>query len=295
MTGRGSRAEAAHRYADAGWPVFPCRPGGKEPLIPSAHRSGDPQCRGECGRLGHGLYDASTDHRLIDRWWSATSDANVAIATGAPGPDVVDVDRKGEASGFPAWRSLRAAGLVADPQAIIATPGRGIHAYFAGSQQGNGRLPGWHLDFRAKGGYVVAPPSTVDGRPYAVVSHQASVAAVDWQAIRNHLDPQPTLRAGRHRSACQDGTLERLAGWLARRGPGDRNFATFYAAKQLALAGQLDAAAKNELLAAALRAGLRGGEREARAAIASAERSAAREPGLPERPPFGRTPQREAG
>jgi hypothetical protein len=294
VTGRSESAEAAHRYADAGWPVFPARPGGKEPLIPSAHQAGDPQagrCRGECDRDGHGLHDAVTDHQKIEQWWSRQPDANVAIATGAPGPDVVDVDVKGGESGFPAWNRLQQAGLVADPQAVIATPGRGIHAYFAGSEQGNGRIREQHLDFRGKGGYVVAPPSNVDGRPYVVVKHQASAAPVDWQAIREHLDPQPRRHTLSRRQASPDGMLDRLSGWLSRREPGDRNFATFYAAKQLALVGQLDGPAKDRILDAALRAGLQGGEREARATIASAERSAARQASGPERRPF----EREAG
>src|SRR5450755_2790323 len=136
-------AAAAHHYADAGWPVFPCWPGSKLPATE------------------HGFQDATTHHRQIARWWSRQPDANVAIATGAPGPDVVDVDVKDGQSGFPAWNELQQAGLVASPQAVITTPSGGLHAYFDGSTQGNGRIPGHHLDFRSKGGYVVAPPSTV--------------------------------------------------------------------------------------------------------------------------------------
>jgi hypothetical protein len=297
VTGRGSREEAAHQYAEVGWPVFPARPGGKEPLIPRAHSDRDPQagrCRGECGREGHGLYDAATDHAQIERWWSRDPEANVAIATGAPGPDVVDVDVKGDENGFAAWNRLKQAGLVAEPQAIVTTPGRGIHAYFAGSEQGNGTLRAHHIDFRGKGGYVIAPPSDVDGRPYVVARHQAATASVDWQEIRRHLDPQPQRHVARWQASA-DGMLDRLAGWLSRRGPGDRNFATFYAAKQLAIAGQLDGPAKERLLDAALSAGLRGGEREARASIASGERSAAREATSPGRRPFDRAPEREAG
>jgi hypothetical protein len=291
VTGRGPREKAAHQYADAGWPVFQARPGGKEPLIPSAHPGRDPQagrCRGECGREGHGLYDAVTDHRQIERWWSREPEANVAIACGAPGPDVVDVDQKADGNGFAAWNRLQRAGLVADPQAIVTTPGRGIHAYFAGSEQGNGRLAAHHLDFRGKGGYVIAPPSDVDGRRYVVAQHQASAAGVNWQAIREHLEPQRHIAP---RATSPDGMLDRLAGWLSRRGDGDRNFPVFYAAKQLALAGQLDGAAKERLVDAALQAGLRGGEREARASIASGERNASREATGPAARPF----EHEAG
>ena len=45
----------------------------------------------------------------------------------------------------------------------------GLHAYFTGSEQGNGRLPRHHLDFRSKGGYVVAPPSHVNSTPYELI------------------------------------------------------------------------------------------------------------------------------
>ena len=55
----------------------------------------------------------------------------MAIATGAPGPDVLDIDRHGEASGFPALRQLKEAGLVGEPQAMVRTPSGGAHLYFA--------------------------------------------------------------------------------------------------------------------------------------------------------------------
>src|SRR6185437_679516 len=87
-------AEAAHRYAEHGWPVFPVQPGEKLPLLPSAHPDGGAPCAGECGREGHGFHDATTDHQVISRWWNRAPEANVGIATGSPGPDVVDVDRK---------------------------------------------------------------------------------------------------------------------------------------------------------------------------------------------------------
>jgi hypothetical protein len=47
-------------------------------------------------------------------------------------------------------------------------PVGGMHAYFAGSDQHCGRLPSHHLDFRATGGYILAPPSQVGGKPCAL-------------------------------------------------------------------------------------------------------------------------------
>ena len=171
---RSPQEEAAHRYADHGWFVFPAAPGSKIPVTE------------------HGYLDATTDHKQIQQWWRSEPSANVAIATGAPGPDVVDVDRKGEGSGYPAWNELKRAGLVGEPQAVIRTPSGGMHAYYKGTEhQRNGHLPAHQIDFRSTGGYVVTPPSQVGGRPYAVVSKQASAATVDWQKVREHLDPQP--------------------------------------------------------------------------------------------------------
>ena len=58
------------------------------------------------------------------------------------------------------------------------------------SGQGNGSLRGQHIDFRSAGGYVLAPPSAVGGRPYVVVSHQAHGDPIDWAKVREHLEPQ---------------------------------------------------------------------------------------------------------
>jgi len=270
MTGRPASELAAHQYADAGWPVFPARPGGKEPLIPSAHPAGDPQarqCRGECGREGHGLHDAVTSHQQISRWWSRTPDANVAIATGAPGPDVLDIDVHTSGAGWPALNRLKRAGLVPAPTAIIRTPSGGAHLYFRGSDQRNGSLPRHHLDHRGTGGYVIAPPSTTGGRAYEVVQHRAASNGFDWSAARNLLEP-PQPRPARQASASPGpGELARLAQWVARQEPGNRSQGLYWAACRAAEKGLLDPCGAEVLVDAALQAGIVGGEREARQKI----------------------------
>jgi Bifunctional DNA primase/polymerase, N-terminal len=270
---------AAQQYADqAGWPVFPCAPGSKLPAIRDAHK-GDPSstCRGECGRDGHGLWDATTDPAKIHEWWSQHPERNIGIATGSPGPDVIDVDIKMDRSGMPSWNKLQAAGITRGYQAIVRTPGTGIHSYYTGTDQQSGRLPDQMIDFRARGGYVVAPPSKDSRGAYVVVTHcKPSGRTVDWQAVKDHLvPPQKHVQSAPSRGD-QDGSLDRLASYVAKREEGDRNFPLFYAAKQLQLQGQLDGPAVERLVGAAKQSGLRGGEQEARRTIESGRRNAMR-------------------
>ena len=58
-------AAAALRYANLGIPVFPCVPGGKQPLTPN------------------GFHDATSVARVVHRWWQRTPDANIGLPTGA--------------------------------------------------------------------------------------------------------------------------------------------------------------------------------------------------------------------
>ena len=80
-------------YADTGWPVFPCRP--NDPACPGGER-----CQCKAPMTLSGFKDASTGPAVIRAWWARWPSANVAIATGAPGPDVLDVDIKDGGSGF---------------------------------------------------------------------------------------------------------------------------------------------------------------------------------------------------
>jgi hypothetical protein len=246
--------EQAQAYAAHGWPVFPCQPGTKEPAT------------------RHGFLDATTDPGQIRWWWRRQPDANVAVATGAPGPDVLDVDQHGQAgSGFAALNQLNRAGLVQGASAIVSTPSGGLHLYFAGTGQRSGKLPSHHLDFRGQGGYIVAPPSQVGGRPYRLVRHQARAASLDWVKAAALLEPD---RCARPPGPAGSADLGHLAGWVGRLGEGNRNDGLFWAACRAAEAG--DETVLAELAAAAQSAGLT--DREIAATIASARRTAGHRP-----------------
>jgi hypothetical protein len=163
--------DAALTYAARGWPVFPCRPGMKIPATT------------------HGVLDATTDPDQIRTWWTDNPQANIAIATGAPGPDVLDVDIKPGGTGFTAFAEMKRAGLLDGHQALVRTPSGGLHMYFTGTVQRNGRLPEHFLDLRATGGYVVAPPGHVDDRAYELLSQATGDGVIDWTAARVLLDP----------------------------------------------------------------------------------------------------------
>ncbi|HET9895050.1 MAG TPA: bifunctional DNA primase/polymerase [Streptosporangiaceae bacterium] len=211
-----SRALACARR---GWRVFPCRSGGKEPAT------------------RHGFRDATTDLDQITSWWNRQPAANIAIATGMPGPDVLDVDQHGPAGhGMKACRQLKLAGLLDGWTAIVATPGRGLHFYFAGGGQSCGWLPRHHLDFRAAGGYVLVPPSQVGGRPYRLICTQSASGGLDWTSVTRLLDARPTSPS-RAQSA-GPGDARRLIAWAARLEEGNRNCGLFWAACRLIESGQ---------------------------------------------------------
>ena len=132
----------------------------------------------------HGYRDATTDPEQITAWFTRNPHWNLAIATGAPGPDVLDVDDHGPAgNGYAAFAKLSRAGLLDGAAAYVRTPSGGLHAYFRGSAQRNGHLPAHHLDFRSRGGYVLAPPSQVDGKPYQLIRTVEADGGLDWAAV----------------------------------------------------------------------------------------------------------------
>lgn len=163
--------DTALAYARNGTPVFP------------VHSSDKGQCscnhaecesQGKHPRTQHGFKDATTDESQIKKWWEMWPDANLAIPTGeVSGISVVDIDSPhGEGSYKRHLASL--------PQSRMhATPNDGKHILFLYNdqlRQGGAFWPG--IDTRNDGGYIVVPPSTIDGRPYTVFRDRDMAALV---------------------------------------------------------------------------------------------------------------------
>ena len=130
----------------------------------------------------------------------------------------------------------------------MRTPGGGLHAYFTGTDQRNSHLPGCHLDFRSRGGYVLTPPSQIGGKPYQLVKTLHGRGALDWDAVTRHLQPQRQPSPRHPQPGRQD--LSCLARWVASQGEGNRNAGLFWAANR---ALEADPAADLSPLAAAAR------------------------------------------
>jgi hypothetical protein len=137
---------AALRYAELGYRVFPCAPSGKAPLTE------------------HGFHDATTDQEEIERWWTQHPNANIGIP--AAGLVVIDID--GEANPWPGDPE-RSADL-AQTGAMGLTPRGGRHYLFRRPAGKSWRCTesrlAPHVDTRTDGGYILVPPSVVEGRAY---------------------------------------------------------------------------------------------------------------------------------
>lgn len=151
--------EAAVDYAQRGWRVLPVKPGAKVPLT------------------RNGVKDATCDERTILQWWDRWPDASIGIATGAPGPSVLDIDdlEKGKAA-------LRAAEATGAPQ--VAT-GRGRHFFYEGLDLGTITLG--YGELRGTGSYVIAPPSV----------HASGTQYVWLDSPNGHLPKVPARLADR--------------------------------------------------------------------------------------------------
>jgi hypothetical protein len=248
MNGNDATLRSALAFAESGWPVFPCQGGQK---IPATR---------------HGFLDATADEEQITRWFSRHPNWNLAIATGAPGPDVLDVDQHGKAgNGFAAFNRLTRAGFLDGASAYVRTPSGGLHAYFAGTDQRNGHLPAHHIDFRSTGGYVLTPPSQVDGKPYQLIKTMDGGGGLDWAAAAQLLQPPERQQRPQIRHE-PGGDLSQLARWVARQEQGNRNAGLFWAANRALDADH--AADLSPLAAAARQAGL--GEQEIHQTLDSA-------------------------
>lgn len=192
--------EAALEYLEAGFRPIPCLPRDKRPVFEWRE-----------------YQDRAPSVEEVTRWWTQMPEANIALALHG-GQVVIDVDGPEGLNALP--------NLGTGPQVIT---GKGRHFYFYSDalvQNKTRILP--EVDVRAKGGYVIAPPSVhPNGSIYqwsvplgagvpklppgiigATPQSPPQAAAIDWlsQALLG------VEEGGR------DATCARLAGYLLGKG-----------------------------------------------------------------------------
>lgn len=154
--------EWALKYASLGWPIVP---------LHYVLANGQCSCRqAKCDRIGkhpvgtlvkEGLKEASTDSKVIEKWWSHSPYFNIGYATGGDGHIVMDVDAGGDKVGPATLKTLETTNGELPRTLLAKTGGGGFHYHFLtplpikNSQEQVGRS----LDVRARGGYVILPPS----------------------------------------------------------------------------------------------------------------------------------------
>lgn len=153
-----SPLDAALRYAEIGWPVFPCGPD-KKPRI--AKSDG-----------GNGFLDATTDHDQIVKWWRRYPDAQIGVATEAAGLCVIDLDLAPDdgKDGIASFSRLVDENGLHGCGLIAATPRGGRHyVYLAPAESvtsGSDIIEGSGIDVRAAGAYIVVPSPASPGREW---------------------------------------------------------------------------------------------------------------------------------
>lgn len=145
---------AARRYAEAGIPVFPCEEGGKMPAT------------------ANGFHDATTDIAQIDAWWGGNGDLNIGLCPDDAGWCVVDLDPP---VGLNNWQDLCRLHDYTAETYIVQTPRGGEHWYFKGALPSSVGKLAEKIDTRGIGGYVLVPPSIVNGKTYRVL-HDTDLA-----------------------------------------------------------------------------------------------------------------------
>lgn len=163
---KGALHEAARAWAEAGFAVFPCAPGDKRPAVE------------------RGLNEATTDLTQIDAWWTDNPSFNIGVAPARSAMFVLDVDPP---LGADTLKALEQQHGMLPSTLTIRTPRGGLHYWFQGEQRSTVQALGPKLDTRGIGGYVLVPPSVVNGVEYTYESETNDIAdGPQWIADAIH-------------------------------------------------------------------------------------------------------------
>jgi hypothetical protein len=192
-----SPGETAALLAARGLKVFPCEPDSKKPATPRGFKNASTDVHLSGGGERQWVTFKAETGRTVS--WPAT-DCNLAFEPGSTGLLVVDIDPKN--GGDESWTTLEAQhGKIRTLE--VRTPSGGRHLYFLGTVTAINKQLGRGIDTRCAGGYVLMPPSSVNGKAYRWIDDTVPIAPLpEWIAeILNaqtadgaDVDPEATAR-----------------------------------------------------------------------------------------------------
>jgi Bifunctional DNA primase/polymerase, N-terminal len=227
--------DAALALASAGFAVFPCIYGQKEPATK------------------RGFYDSTTNAATIRRWFGGNFKRNLAVRTGqASGAWALDEDNVD---------SLKALTKQYGPLPITrqSRSSRGLHYWFKTTvlpiPTSSGRV-GSGLDVKGEGGYIIVPPSIhPDGPAYRWLNNEPIVEAPPWLLVLarkptpSQQQPPPSPNAPRPSSgppgayglAALRSEIDTLAAMAPQSGRNNQLNRASFSLHQLVAGGELDA------------------------------------------------------
>ena len=237
--------DAAFHLVSRGFRVFPLMQGQKIPAVPKSAG-------------GRGCLDATDDEEIIARWARDYPRANIGIACGLPSNCIViDLDPRNGSDNSIARLASRKQTFT--PTVTARTANGGTHFYYAHEpalkNSKSVLAPG--IDVKTTGGYVVAPPSVLEGgRKYTWVLSPLGDSLPRlprWAFEALKPKPQPVVIYSKD-TAPKD--VSRLVDFVSKAPEGQRNNSLFWAACRAAETGLLDQAAEASFASAAQSAGL---------------------------------------
>ena len=162
-----------------GWSVFPVIPQGKKPATAT------------------GFKEATRDPAIIAQWWDCNPEYNIGVATGGAndGIFVIDLDESAEkgVSGIKTLSEYETTHGALPATIVSQTPRGGRHLLYRSDGDvkcKTGIYPG--VDIRGSGGYIVVPPSVVNGKEYRWINAPGSMPIAEANSnVFTFINPVP--------------------------------------------------------------------------------------------------------
>lgn len=171
----------ALEYALRGWYIFPVRECDGELYQDDKGNLKLPKAKSP--RIRHGLLNATTDAQQITEWWTRWPYAAIGCNCGKSGLFAFDVDRKDGRDGWPTFKAL---GLEWDKAFCSITPSGGLHIIYSGIGKSTANTA-TGLDTKSDGGYIILPPSEIEGKGEYIQSNS-------WEGVPATIDAEVLAR-----------------------------------------------------------------------------------------------------